>query len=202
MFEIVTSSRQQKSFEEIWEYFCEMYGWYNDPYAKNGIRYNLLLPQAERKVIGTIEFVPYKGKHPNSTVENHFRFSRLKKIQQHQKRVWEIDKLCLHKDFQRRGYFENFGEAFYHHAQTHKPKYYIAMMEKRFFRMMRILFGLNIIQVGQSIEMTGTSLIPVVCDMERIMQNEEMVRVLFKKELKLKKADNKLYRLKRLFIKK
>lgn len=128
MYEIVKTSRRQKQFAMTWEYFCEKYGWYNDPYAKEGIRYNLLLPGRRKKVLGTNEFIPYNPQNPNSTVETHYPFSSFKEIQVNQNKVWEIDKLCIHKKYHRQGYFENFMNVFYDHALTHKPKYYVALI--------------------------------------------------------------------------
>jgi hypothetical protein len=176
MYEIVKSTREQKQFEKTWEYFCDVYGWCNDPYAKNGIRYNLLLPGKRRKVIGTMEFIPYDPKNPNSTVERHFSFSKFADIKLQQNRVWEIDKLCLQKDYQRRGYFSNFMHVFYDHAKNHQPKYYIALIEKKFFRMLRIFFGLGVEQKGEEFDGPSTALIPVIFDVEKIMQEEETVR--------------------------
>lgn len=190
MFEIVLSLNQQKTFENTWEYFCELYGWYNDPYSTGGLRYLLLLPSHSKTVIGTIEFIPYDEENPNSTVEGHFQFSKIEKVKEHKERVWEIDKLCLHKDFQRNGHFEGFLEIFYHHAQEYRPKYYIGLMEKRFFRMVRIIFGVYIIQVGKEIEGETTILIPVVLDMEKIMNNEKMALNLFNKGFKHKNTFN------------
>ncbi|MEK3885911.1 hypothetical protein [Bacillus sp. FSL K6-3431] len=183
MYQKVKSSQQQKQFEHTWEYFCEMYGWYNDPYAKNGIRYNLLLPDKPNIVIGTIEFIPYDPKNPDSTVEGRCRFFEFEEIKAHQKRVWEIDKLCLHKDYHRQGYFENFMDVFYDHASRNNPKYYIGLMEKRFFRMLRISFGLGVEQKGEALVGPTTALIPVVFDVEKLMRDERTVRVLFENKL-------------------
>ncbi|GIN73207.1 hypothetical protein J14TS2_36820 [Bacillus sp. J14TS2] len=179
MFEIVKTARQQRRFAETWEYFCALYGWYNDPYAKNGIRYNLLNPNKRKIVIGTIEFIPYDPKNPNSTVEGRWAFSQYTDIRDDQERVWEIDKLCLHKDYQRKGYFKHFWSVFYHHMCQHQPKYYIGLMEKRLFRMMRICFGLAVEQRGESLPGQSTELVPVIFDVEQIMQNQEAVNRFF-----------------------
>lgn len=183
MYQIVKSSRQQKQFERTWEYFCEVYGWLNDPYAKNGVRYNLLLPDKPKTVIGTIEFIPYDPKNPDSTVEGRFSFSEFNDIKLHQHQVWEIDKLCLHKDYQRKGYFDHFLHVFYEHARSYKPKFYIGLMEKRFFRMMRITFGLGVEQKGEALVGPSTALIPVVFDIEKIMQDEESIRKLLESKI-------------------
>ncbi|MBD1380845.1 hypothetical protein [Metabacillus arenae] len=182
MYEQVKSSKQQKVFEHTWEYFCQKYGWYNDPYSKNGIRYNLLLPyvheKKQNKVIGTIEFIPYNPKNPNSTVEGRCNFIQYEEIRSNQHRIWEIDKLCIHQEYQRKGHFQSFMAIFYDHAKKNKPKYYLALIEKKFFRMLRISFGIGIIQKGKALEGPTTALIPIVFDVENIMQNEEKVREL------------------------
>ncbi|MEK3796889.1 hypothetical protein MHI18_01325 [Peribacillus sp. FSL H8-0477] len=178
MYEIVKTSRQQIQFQHSWEYFCEKYNWENDPYAKDGIRYNLLLPEKKKKVIGTIEFIPYDPQNPDSTVEGRFPFSTFEDIRINQKRVWEIDKLCLNKEFHRQGFFEDFMHVFYDHATSHYPKYYVALMEKKFYRMMRISFGLGVDQRGEAMVGPSGALIPIVFDIEKIMQDEEVVKKL------------------------
>lgn len=180
MFEIVKTKRQQKQFENTWEYFCELYDWENDPYAKEGIRYNLLLPTKRKKVIGTVEFIPYDPNNPESTVERRIPFSQFKDIMLHQHRVWEVDKLCIHKDFQRQGLFELFLHVLFDHANTYQPKYYIGIMEKRFFRMLRISFGWGIQQKGKEQRGINTTLIPVMLDVEKIMQDQEKIISLLK----------------------
>lgn len=190
MYELVKSPRQQKYFEQTWEYFCDYYGWFNDPYSKNGVRYNLLLPSSTKTVIGTVEFIPYDPKNSDSTVEGKFQFSRFEDIKTHQDRIWEIDKLCLHKDYHRQGYFDNFMHVFYDHAIKHNPKYYIGLMEKRFYRMVRILFGLGVEQKGDALVGPSTALIPVVFDVEKIMGNEEKVRMLLQNKMSPKNENS------------
>jgi hypothetical protein len=181
MYEIVKTSQQQETFERTWEHFCNKYGWYNDPYAKNGVRYILFLPggsRGQKKVIGTVEFIPYDPKNPDSTVENRCRFSKYEEIRLHQDQSWEIDKLCIHEEYQRQGYFQLFMYVFHDHATKHKPKYYLALMEKKFYRMLRISFGFKVVQKGEAQIGPTTSLIPVVFDIEKMMQEEEKVKLL------------------------
>lgn len=178
MYEIVKTSKQQKQFETTWEYFCEKYGWDNDPYAKDGIRYNLLLPRLKKKVIGTVEFIPYNPHTQASTVEGRFPFSSIEEIRLQQDRVWEIDKLCLHYEYHRQGYFEYFMHVFYDHAFCHQPKYYIALIEKKFFRMIRISFGVGVEQKGEAMVGPDSTLIPVVLDIEKIIHDEKKLKKL------------------------
>lgn len=203
MYEIVRTTKQQKLFEFTWEYFCFKYGWLNDPYAKTGIRYNLLhrkiVIKGQPKVIGTVEFIPYFHNNPETTVEGpgKFEFFKLEEIKSNPGRVWEIDKLCIHKDHQKQGYLNVFMHVFHDHALKHQPKYYIALIEKKFFRALRISYGLAVEQKGEPIIGPGTSLIPVMFDIDKIMQDKGEVR----NKLRLVELLNKHQRTRRhLFI--
>ncbi|MBD3107660.1 GNAT family N-acetyltransferase [Bacillus sp. AGMB 02131] len=178
MFEIVKTQKQQKQFEQTWEYFCEKNNWYNDPYTKSGIRYLMMHPEDSTKAIGTVEFVPYSPNNPESTVERHYSFSSFPEITSNEGRVWEVDKICIHKDYQSKGLFVQFFPIFHQHALENKPKYYIALMEKKFYRMVRILFGLSVKQIGEEQLADTTVLIPVVLDIEAIMNNTSKVKQL------------------------
>ncbi|MCC3375986.1 hypothetical protein [Cohnella sp. REN36] len=179
MYELVRTPRQQKQFRRTWEYFCQKNNWYNDPYAANGIRYHLIRPRvslwSRRKVIGTIEFIPYDPSNPYSTVEgpHKCRFSEYEDVRQHQERTWEIDKLCIHEDYQRKGYFEAFAAIFFEHAVRYRPKYYLALIEKKFYRMLRISFGLHLEQRGNPLPCDTTELIPVLFHMESFVPELE-----------------------------
>ncbi|MDG5472598.1 hypothetical protein P6709_12650 [Jeotgalibacillus sp. ET6] len=178
MFQVVKTQKQQKLFEETWEYFCKKYRWVNDPYAKNGIRYMLLRPKEikdKNSILGTIEFIPYDPLNAESTVEGRFKFNDLSEIKENQDRVWEIDKFCLHKDFHRIGYFSLFFQIFYHHVYEHHPKYYVAIVEKKLYRMLKILLGSMAAQVGESLPGPSTSLVPVIIHIEAIKNNPSLV---------------------------
>ncbi|MFT4412550.1 hypothetical protein ACLM5H_01700 [Fredinandcohnia humi] len=193
MFELVRTSRQQRKFEETWEYFCYKYGWCNDPYAENGVRYNLLLAKknlfSPKKVIGTIEFIPYDPNNPNSTVEGPYKgnFSRIEEIGKNQSRVWEIDKLCISENFQRKGNFQSLLHIFHHHAKLHQPKYYIALIEKKFYRMLRISFGFSVEQKGEALKGQKTVLIPIVFNVEEIMKDSTKINKLLQQTIRSSK---------------
>ena len=172
MYEIVNSKKQQKDFEQTWEYFCKKNNWFNDPYTKSGIRYLIKNPQKRKNTIGTIELVPYSPTNPESTVERHHSFANYEEITAHQGRVWEIDKLCLHKDYHRQGYFIHIIDVLYTHALEHKPKYYIGLMEKKFFRMVRIVYGVRVIQRSEELVYDKSILVPIMLDIESIIRNE------------------------------
>lgn len=182
MFEIVETTKQQKTFQDTWEYFCTKYGWLNDPYSQNGVRYNLLHPniliKGYPKTIGTVEFIPYYLNNPETTVEGpgKFDFFKLEEIKSNTGRIWEIDKLCIHKDHQKQGFLNVFMHVFLDHARNHQPKYYIALIEKKFYRALRISYGFAIEQKGDPIIGPGTSLIPVMFDMEKLMEDKEKVK--------------------------
>lgn len=178
-YEVVRTVKQQRQFEQTWEYFCKKYFWNNDPYAPNGIRYNLVLPGRylfqRRTVIGTIEFIPYDPNNPNSTVEGRYgmSFYELEEVRNHQERVWEVDKVCLHQDYQRQGYFHIFPLILLEHARKFKAKLYLGLMEEKFHRMLRIGYGLDVIRMGNAIEGPNTSLVPVLFDVESLLHNED-----------------------------
>jgi len=181
MYERVKTLKQQKKFEETWEYICSKSGWVNDPYDESGVRYNILLQKRfsfiTKKVIGTIEFIPYDPSNPHSTVEGPTRstFSIYEDIIKFQARTWEIDKLCIDEDYQRKGYFQSFMEVFYDHAVTYSPKYYLALIEKKFYRMLKISYGLAIEQRGEALPGKDTALIPIVFDIDKLMNNATVI---------------------------
>ena len=49
----------------------------------------------------------------------------------------------------------------------YQPKYYIALIEKKFYRALRISYGLTVEQKGEPLIGPGTSLIPVIFDIEK-----------------------------------
>lgn len=156
-------------------------GWYNDPYGENSVRYNLLLPRRVPflypKVIGTIEFTPFDPAHSYSSVEgpNRSSLSSYADIAAFQARTWEIDKLCIRRSYQRSGYFQGFFHIFYDHAMRYSPKFYVALIEKKLYRMLRML-GLAVEQRGQAFAGPNTSLVPVVFGVESIMNQPERVQ--------------------------
>ncbi|WP_404452320.1 GNAT family N-acetyltransferase [Virgibacillus necropolis] len=180
MYGLVKTKRQQKNFEITWEFFCDQFGWQNDPYAENGCRYNLYLLgkcfYRRNKVIGTIEFIPYDPKNPNSTVEKRFSFSKFDEIRLYHNRIWEIDKLCIHKDYQRKGHFHDFLQILYDHALEYKPKFYVALIEKKLYRMLRISFGQRVRQSGDALVGPTTELIPTVIEISEMMNDKEYVK--------------------------
>ncbi|CAI6087424.1 hypothetical protein [Cohnella sp. JJ-181] len=185
MFSLVASKRQERSFRRTWEFFCRKYGWGNDPYAIDGIRYVLLrggrMPWLRRRTVGTIEFVPYRPGNPRSTVEGPYKhpFSAEPEIRDDPYRIWEIDKLCIAEAYQRQGHFGTFLEIFYDHAERFAPRCYVALVERRLYRMLRIVFGLAVEQRGPAMQGPTSALIPVLFDIGRIMQNKaEVARLL------------------------
>lgn len=184
MYVEVKTKEQQKAFQRTWEFFCQKYAWHNDPYAENGIRYLLLAPDCSRNslehVVGTIEFIPYDPRNRNSTVEGRCRFSQYNDIAQHQDRTWEIDKLCIAEEYQRKGFFKQFMPIFHDHAKQYKPKYYLSFMDKKLFRMLRISFGLAMEQRGTEQIGPANSFVPAVIDIERLLQNRAHVKQLLR----------------------
>lgn len=187
MYELVKTPRQQRKFEKTWEYFCTQYGWLNDPYAKDGQRYNLIVQQGSiykrKKAIGTIEFIPYDPNNKDSTVEgpDRFQFSEYDEIRLNQEYVWEIDKLCIHQNYQRQGYFHNFMHIIFHHATEHQTKYYLSLMEQNLYRMLKFMLGTFIEQKGEPFTGPTTSFIPTVIHIEKILRDKGKIRKLLER---------------------
>ncbi|WP_411332967.1 GNAT family N-acyltransferase [Metabacillus indicus] len=177
--EAVCNEKQQKEFENTWEFLCSKMGWFNDPYSEHGVRYLIVLGENNnREIIGTIEFIPYHPNNPHSTVEGktEISFSLLPEFKNYYKRIWEIDKLCIKQEYQRKGYFYLFLYVFYYHARQYSPRYYIALIEKKFFRMLKISFGLHVDKVGEELIGPGTSLVPVKFHIESIISNKKVIK--------------------------
>ncbi|MGX1193688.1 GNAT family N-acyltransferase [Metabacillus sp. SLBN-84] len=185
IIEKVNNETQQQEFENTWEFLCSKMGWFNDPYSDQGVRYLIVLEENNnREIIGTIEFIPYHPNNPYSTVEGKTEksFSVIPEFNNNYKRIWEIDKLCIKQEYQRKGYFHLLLYVFYYHARQYSPRYYIALIEKKFFRMLKISFGLHIVKVGEELIGPDTSLVPVTFNIERLMNNKMIVDGLLKND--------------------
>lgn len=55
----------------------------------------------------------------------------------------------------------------------YKPKYYLALIEKKFYRMLRISFGFELEQKGEELIGQSTVLIPVAINIEKLLQDNE-----------------------------
>jgi hypothetical protein len=66
--------------------------------------------------------------------------------------------------------------VFYDHAKQRNPKYYLALIEKKLYRMLRISFGLAVEQKGEALVGVNTVLIPILFDIEKMMHDEATVR--------------------------
>ncbi|MGM0836102.1 MAG: hypothetical protein ACQEV7_08090 [Bacillota bacterium] len=201
MHEQVKSRKQLESFKKVWEPICRQQRWMNDPYDPGGIRFNLLLPQdnifrffKKKEVIGTIEFLRFNPDSPYCTVEgpDRYKFSGLKEIVKHQDRVWEIDKLCLKEKYQGKAYFPYFFHIFLDHIITYQPKYYIGLMEKRFFTMIKARFG-SAIELKAEFKGQNTALMAVVFDVESAMENSLKMKMLTKLRINNKHRNSRKF---------
>lgn len=129
-----------------------------------------------KKVIGTIEFIPYDPANPDSTVEgeSRYKFSKIEKVMEYKDRVWEIDKLCLHQDYHRIGHFSHFITVVHDHAITHQPKFYVAIVEYKLYRMLSMMLGSSIAKQGNPLPGPSTSLVPVIINIEDILHNASL----------------------------
>lgn len=189
MYERVKTKRQQRGFKIITEYFCDKYDWYNAPNVVDGRRYNIL-PHKKRfyqrkKVIGTIEIIPCKTISALEGLEKTY-FSQLNDVIPHQNKTWQIDKLCLHENYQRQGYFQIFFQIIFEHATENGAKYYLSTIESKLFRFLRISLGSAVEKRGNAIVGATTVLIPALINIEQLLKDQDNVkRLLGKKALPL-----------------
>lgn len=176
MYEVVKNTTQKKEFLKTWDFFCSKYDWENEPDGGKGIQYNLLLPAAEsKKVIGTVELIPIslsKLKR-NLGESNGYMLSQFDEIKVNNNRIWEIDKVCILEEFQRQGHFKVILQILYDHALKYKPKYYVGHIEKKFYRMLRIFLGIRIERKGEEFISPNSTLIPIIIDVEKIMNDKK-----------------------------
>lgn len=179
MYEKVKTRRQQKDFEKTWGYFCSTYGWRNDSYSKKGSRYNLILPRAHlyqrNHIIGTIEFNPYDSSSYSNMIKklNGFSFMHFDEIKKNPYDTWEIDKVCIQKDYQRKGYLQKVFEIIYEHATENGVNYYISLLELRFYRLLKMKYGSLVEKKGNAIITSHTSLIPTIIHIDEYIRNKK-----------------------------
>ncbi|PAV31563.1 hypothetical protein CIL05_02590 [Virgibacillus profundi] len=84
--------------------------------------------------------------------------------------------MCIHKDYQRQGYFQIFSHILYDHINKNGSKYYVALIEKKFYRMLRFMLGSGVEQKGKALIGPTTALIPTILNINKIMEDEVKVK--------------------------
>lgn len=75
----------------------------------------------------------------------------------------------------RKGYFHIFSHILYDHMAKNEPKYYLALVEEKFFRMLKIMLSSVVERKGEALTVPTTALIPTIINIEKAM--EDKVRV-------------------------
>lgn len=168
MYELVKTKRQERNFNQTWDYFCQTYGWHNDRRTARGLNYNLVVPRdrflKRRRIIGTIEFAPYKTPSVNQEVDRlgRFNFMKFTEVRNHLDHVWEIDKVSILEEYQRKGYLKYFFPLIVDHAVKHQVIYYISLIELHFYRLLKYKYGTLIEKKGNAFITSSTTLIPTL----------------------------------------
>ncbi len=161
--------------KEIWEQACKQMNYESEDYhidVHGGGVYYLILDE-KGNPIGTAEAGPFV---PGgfSTLEEYYEFSKDKRFVLHAERIMEIDKLCLLKGHQRRGYFKHFLYLFLYHTHKYNMKYFIGSMESKFFRGLNIFYHFHPERLTEDdLEYDGFSLVPVYIDAQDIWNKRE-----------------------------
>lgn len=182
MFKKVETKEEYRLFRMIWEEVrCEKDYQEDAPMAPGATCYlisnqkedekgQLATPEEGFKWIGTMEMVPYQPE-VYTAVESEFEpYENYFKIKEVPHRTYEIDKLCLKKEYRSKGYMNHFTHVFYDHASTHQAKYYTAITERTFYRTLRKEFQLPLEQVGEAFRYSKHTFVPMLFDAEHILR--------------------------------
>ncbi|WP_227394784.1 hypothetical protein [Jeotgalibacillus aurantiacus] len=96
MFKHVSTMEEGKIFKDIWEHTINKNHWLDAPYRKESIRY-LIYDRKYKKPIGTVEFTP-ASIIPIETLSKRYRTDNIQI-----ETLWEVDRLSLLRDYQRKG---------------------------------------------------------------------------------------------------
>ena len=176
MFKKVETENEQAIFEQIWSDVCEEKGFLPDPCVDHATRYLIdnrlvvngqtVVPEEGFQYIGTIELVPYNPA-VYTTVEGRFEpYDTYHKVKDHGHRTFEIDKLCITKDYRSKGHLPDVLHALMEHGEEANVKYYIATTEYAFYRTLKIGCSVKLEQIGDRIRRPKNSMIPMLCDVD------------------------------------
>ncbi len=137
MYKKVVTKEEDIIFRQIWGDFCEEKCIQYVDNNPDSSRY--LLKNQSSKTIGTIEFQTYQG-NDYSNVESYYPFSQSAIIESlKDKRVYEVTKMCLSKEFRGKGYFKNIMSTIYDYSVRNEVDWYVAVMTYRMYLYIRTM---------------------------------------------------------------
>ncbi|MFX3630022.1 MAG: hypothetical protein ACE3JR_12030 [Ectobacillus sp.] len=137
MFQKVKTKEEHFIFEQLWGDFCEERNLAFVERNLNPARY-LLIGEGE-KYIGTVECTQYLLPE-QSNAEYFYSFSKNSAITGlENKRIYEIGKLSIARQYRGRGHFKRLAVILFIHALETKADWYIAVLTKRMYLYLQFL---------------------------------------------------------------
>lgn len=166
-FKKVTTKEDLAIFKDIWLKACVEMEYESEPFPENAVRY--LVTNKKGDYIGTIEFIPY---NPDefSTIEKYHSFREDREVFDNKEFVYEVDKVAILKEHRKSWHVFTFLEIMMANAVEYDSLYYLGFMEKMFFRLARIYFKGQPIQVSKEWVWDEHTLIPVKMDVKKSLK--------------------------------
>lgn len=138
MFHRVQTKEEHFVFEQLWGDFCEER---KIQFIERNLQpERFLLIGAENRYIGTVECAKYEHPHESNS-EYFYPFSTHPTfIKEHEwKRIYEIGKFSIERQFRGQGYFKRLVVILFIHALETKATAYITVVTKRMYMYLRFL---------------------------------------------------------------
>jgi hypothetical protein len=137
MLQRVQTKKEHFVFEQLWGDFCEERNIIFVERNLNPERF-LLIGEGD-KYIGTVECVLYQSPDESNS-EFFYPFSSNPAVQElTDKKIYEIGKLSIDRQFRGRGHFKRLIAILFIHAMETKTDWYIAVLTKRMYLYLRFL---------------------------------------------------------------
>ncbi|MCP8969236.1 GNAT family N-acetyltransferase [Ectobacillus ponti] len=152
MFERVHSPEEHLVFEQLWGDFCEER---NLVFIERCLQPERFLLVGEGgKYIGTVECARYSSPEESNS-EFFYPFSKNAAFMEIQhKKVYEIGKLSINRQYRGRGHFKRLAAILFIHALETRADWYVAAVTKRMYMYLRFL-GFRIEPIDEVFSFTG-----------------------------------------------
>ncbi len=130
----------------------------------------IIIDSKDQKV-GTIEFKPYLLE-PNNNINTVYPFHQIESIKNNPESVIEIDKVAILKQFRGKN-LERLLSVFVHYSEQHEISCCVALLERVFYKTLRMIYKFPLESVGEQIYYKGDYVIPAVIYPEDLYQHKE-----------------------------
>jgi GNAT superfamily N-acetyltransferase len=172
---LVQTEEELAAYNFIWKSVFKEKGFELEDYnGKNPIERYLILNNFNQfpEFIGTVEYVKYDPKQ-GTNVEDLFPFSSVPEVRMNLGNIAEIDKVAILKEHRGKGAFEKILYTNAQYAEKHGIKYFIALLEIMLYRSLGPMYHIPVKKVGEVILKDSYQVVPVLIDMEWILNNVE-----------------------------